>query len=124
MRKMYQNHPLGSLPPLRRTDHARLDIQNQGWKALKFCDFREFAGLTRGEKGKLLIGASTLGDIRAVNILLVEEADVEYEDAENSTSLMKATLNGHAEVAAALIKSSANVNIKEQDGNTPLMEWA
>jgi ankyrin repeat protein len=114
--------PALDLPSLRPTDHARLDIQGLGWKALKLCDFREYARSTLTEKGELLVKAATLGDSRAVKVLLSERADIEFEDDRNLTSLMRATINHHASVVTALIKRGANPNVKD-DRNTPLLEW-
>jgi ankyrin repeat protein len=59
------------------------------------------------------------GDIAC--FLVVQGADPNKKSKRSQTALIIATLNGHTGVVEALVRSSANVNNKDRNGNTALM---
>jgi cytohesin len=60
---------------------------------------------------------------RIMDRMIAKGADVNKQDAAGRTALHVATFNGRPEAVALLLKRKADVEIKDNDGLTPLM-WA
>ncbi|KAL2386345.1 hypothetical protein RJZ90_000741 [Blastomyces dermatitidis] len=70
---------------------------------------------------KPLYIAAELGNITFVNLLLRFNADVEsHNDETGYTAFHQALLNGHADVAEALLENEADIDALTPDGHTPL----
>ncbi|OJD27330.1 hypothetical protein ACJ73_01282 [Blastomyces percursus] len=70
---------------------------------------------------KPLYIAAELGNITLLNILLRFNADVEsHNDETGYTAFHQALLNGHADVAEALLENEADIDALTPDGHTPL----
>lgn len=68
--------------------------------------------------------ASNLGKLEIVHILLNNNANVNLQDLENSSSaLHKAAKNGHSEVCIELLEAGANIEAMDAGGWTPFI-WA
>lgn len=75
-----------------------------------------------GSGGKSpLMQATFFGQLDAVQFLIEKKADVNHRDAAGSTALIYAA-GFHPEIAAALIKAGADVDIKNYDGFTALLK--
>lgn len=76
--------------------------------------------------------ASSMGFLKAVQLLLEADADVNAVDEpppqlliqSKETAIMTAALNGHALCIAELLKSGADANLQNRDGNTALHNCA
>ena len=76
----------------------------------------------RDEEGKTaLMKVAELGDIEAVNKLVVRGAEVNAKNNDGWTALMAAAENGYVEAIETLVRSGADVNAKDDDGRTALM---
>ena len=76
----------------------------------------ECAGMT------LLIGSAVGGQKDLVACLLQRQADIDVRDAEGHSALMAATEHGQTAVVAALLKSGASTELRDEtDGETALM---
>ena len=64
--------------------------------------------------------ATEKGDLKAVNRLLAQGADLHQLNHRGSTALLFAAHGGHSEVVERLITAGANVNQGNNDGYTPL----
>ena len=75
------------------------------------------------DNGKIfLIKASAYGDFDAVEELISNRINVNYQDKMGITALMSASVSGHLDIVEALIKAKANVNLKNKVmGRTALM---
>ncbi|KLJ07588.1 hypothetical protein EMPG_16946 [Blastomyces silverae] len=70
---------------------------------------------------KPLYIAAELGNVAFVNLLLRFSADVEsHNDETGYTAFHQALLNGHADVAEALLENEADIDALTPDGHTPL----
>jgi len=75
-------------------------------------------------EGEHLRKSCAEGDLRAVKLLLEENADIETKDTEyGQTPLSWAAWNGHKAVVELLLKKNADIEAKDKDGQTPL-SWA
>ncbi|KAJ9055747.1 hypothetical protein DSO57_1000605 [Entomophthora muscae] len=95
-------------------------------------DILEKKTLTRAEKKEeitaLIHRATSSGDDETINALLnhpplADFIDVDAKDEEGSTPLIYAACFGYYEVAKALVKAGASVNVQDKNGWPPLM-WA
>lgn len=68
-----------------------------------------------------LYHAARYGNLQFVKSLVARKADLELKDITGTTALQRAVGNGHESVVEFLLKSGANVNTFNNDGNTPLM---
>jgi ankyrin repeat protein len=75
-----------------------------------------------GETGLLL--AAMRGDVKAVNALLDNGADVNVRHKDGWTGLLLAAVNGHAAVVQALLDKGADVNTKEKLMGQTALIWA
>lgn len=64
--------------------------------------------------------AAVKGDVNEVKLLIAERVDVNVQDWEGYTALMKAARNGHVAVCQALLDGRADVNKMNSIGNTAL----
>jgi len=73
-------------------------------------------------KGRLsaLHFAARDGQLAAVQALIYNGADLDIVDEEGSTPAILAILNGHYEIAAALLNAGADVNTQDKRGRTVL----
>ena len=77
-----------------------------------------------GDLDNLIYEAAESGDIEAVKQHLADETDIEKKCTVcGSTALGHAAKHGHNEIAELLIENGANVNAKDEEGETPL-DWA
>lgn len=67
--------------------------------------------------------ACSSGHMEAVLFLLDADADVDQQDSQGRTALIRAVLKNHAAIAEVLIKFGAIVNLADNTGRTPL-HWA
>lgn len=70
-----------------------------------------------------LILASNQGDIKKVNQLLDQGADVNEDDI-GFTSLIHAAREGHIDIVKLLLKRGANVNARSDDWNITALHFA
>jgi ankyrin repeat protein len=71
-----------------------------------------------------ILAAAYNGNIATVKQHLAAGTDVDVKGGfADGTSLHYATANGHKEIAELLIAKGANVNVKDDAGETPL-DWA
>ena len=68
-----------------------------------------------------LIEESRNGNIENVKILLLNGADVNFQDKNGYTALIWASINGYLEVVKLLLLNGADVNIQTIWGDTALM---
>jgi ankyrin repeat protein len=68
--------------------------------------------------------AAGQGDVEVVRLLLDHGADINETNANQTTALHQATLNGRAAVVKLLIERGAKIEAKDQFGATPLHEAA
>ena len=71
-----------------------------------------------------LIDASFKGQKEAVELLILEGANLNAQDRLGDTALMNAALKGHIEIVEFLISKGADVNLKDNSGNTALIDSA
>jgi ankyrin repeat protein len=71
-----------------------------------------------------LIDASLKGDRQAVELLILEGANLDARDRLGDTALMNAALKGHLEIVELLISKGADAGLKDNSGNTALMDSA
>lgn len=77
------------------------------------------------ELNEKLLEASSTGDLKEVESLLEQGADVKWMNEYGYTALMYAArLYGHKDICEALINKGADVNATTEDGDTALMEAA
>jgi hypothetical protein len=69
-----------------------------------------------------LYDASAKGDVKVVQLLLDQGADVNQRNAQHRTALDAASTEGNLEVAKLLIKYGADVNCRDKEGWTPLLD--
>jgi len=68
----------------------------------------------------LLIWASQNNDFQTVKLLVDHKAVVDFRDAFKSTALMYAAYKGNIEIVSYLIAKGADVNAKDDQGNSVL----
>jgi ankyrin repeat protein len=71
-----------------------------------------------------LIDASFEGNREAVELLILEGANLNARDRLGDTALMNAALKGHLEIVELLISKGADVSLKDNSGNTALIDSA
>ena len=71
-----------------------------------------------------LIDASFIGLKQAVELLILEGADLDARDRLGDTALMNAALKGHIEIVELLISKGADVSLTDNSGNTALIDSA
>jgi ankyrin repeat protein len=71
-----------------------------------------------------LIDASFEGHKQAVELLILEGADLNARDKMGDTALMNAALKGHIEIVNFLISKGADVSLTDNSGNTALIDSA
>ncbi len=77
------------------------------------------------QSGKTWLGeAAANGDLKAVQTLLKNKADVNRANDDGTTALFMAAQNGHFEIVKLLLKNNANVNLADSSGVTPLYKAA
>ena len=64
--------------------------------------------------------AASRGDLAAIEALLVEGAEIDARGEDGETPLIRAILEGHADVAELLIVHGADVMVRNERGLTPL----
>ncbi|KAM3510890.1 hypothetical protein MY11210_005493 [Beauveria gryllotalpidicola] len=83
-----------------------------------------FAALANGNKdavAALLNSPSKNGHEAVARLLIDKGADVNDDDKDLSTPLLRASLRGHEAVARLLIDKGADVNASDKDRSTPLL---
>jgi ankyrin repeat protein len=84
------------------------------------CLFTAFTGWQRSNYGPLQLAAND-GDVKEIERLLQQGADVNARCAfRNWTALHAAADRGRAEAARVLLERGADVDLKDDDGFTPL----
>ena len=71
-----------------------------------------------------LIDASLKGNREAVELLILEGANLDARDRLGDTALMNAALKGHLEIVELLISKGADASLKDNSGNTALIDSA
>ena len=71
-----------------------------------------------------LIDASFIGLKQAVELLILEGANLDARDRLGDTALMNAALKGHIEIVELLISKGADVSLTYNSGNTALIDSA
>lgn len=74
------------------------------------------------EQPELLIVAAEVGDCSLVNKCLHAGIDVNIQDNEGNTAVMKAAESGHIEIVKHLITFGADVTLQNNEGNTALIK--
>jgi hypothetical protein len=88
--------------------------------ALPFALFL-FLATPHSLEAQSVFEAAKEGDASAVRELLADEPDlVAQTDARGRTLLHVAAAYGHVEICAALADAGAEVNVEDEDGETPL----
>jgi len=102
------------MPDWRRRPHPPIVMGPDGFDG-KFM--KQFIELPEDN----LWGAARLGDLDGIKRYLAEGAKIdELSPDTNLSPLSWSTMMGHAEAAELLIKLGANVNVRQEDGGTPL----
>ncbi len=65
--------------------------------------------------------AAETGNLRTIQTLLATRIDLNTQNNKGQTPLLLSILNGHPQVALALLNANANPNIADKQGRTPLM---
>jgi ankyrin repeat protein len=90
-----------------------------GYKQTEIADLIRKHGGKSGAEYSIHVAAS-LGNIEAVKQHLATGTNVKLKNAKGATPLLYAAIGGHKEIAELLIEKSADVNVKDGDGGTPL----
>lgn len=91
----------------------------------RLSEKRAFVQELRGHGAHLsLVDAAQFGEMADVKFALAKGADVNVVSRENSTALIEAATNDHAEVVALLLQHGANVDARDHSGWTALMKAA
>lgn len=72
-------------------------------------------------KINLLITAVNKQNAEAVNVLLQNGADVNWEDGFNTTALMYAASNGNISIVKLLLDNGADISHKDKQGNDAIL---
>ena len=78
-----------------------------------------YAKIPRGSMTALHLAARE-GQIESVRTLIEAGADLDAQDAEDSTALILATVNGYLDIAELLLESGADPNVADRFGRTVL----
>ena len=78
-----------------------------------------YAKIPRGSMTALHLAARE-GQIESVRTLIEAGADLDAQDAEDSTALILATVNGYLDIAELLLESGADPNVEDRFGRTVL----
>jgi ankyrin repeat protein len=119
VRRFFLNHPFGSLPPRRNSDHARFCSFDDAWKELRL-DYRQWPNASDEEKGKLLHEGCKQGDEILVSNLIEEGAPLNHCDGDGKTPLRVAVDHDHGHIVSLLLAQRADCNIPDSEGTTPL----
>lgn len=117
--RFINNHPFGSIPPRRPSDHARFCTFHEAWKELSL-DYRQWKDAKDDEKGELLLQGAKQGDLTLTSNLLEEAAPIDYRDSDGKTALRLAVDEGHDLIVSLLLARNADCNIRDVLGTTPL----
>ncbi len=71
--------------------------------------------------GNTVLQAATDGDLEKLKKAIKAKVDVNAQDENGETALIKATADSRADIVKELIKAKANVNLKDAAGNTALL---
>ncbi|HJM68952.1 MAG TPA: ankyrin repeat domain-containing protein, partial [Candidatus Babeliales bacterium] len=75
-------------------------------------------------KQQRIIVVAETGNVAAVRDLISRKADLNIQDNNGNTALIKAAENGHLETVKELIAAKADLNIQDNNGNTALIKAA
>jgi uncharacterized protein len=81
-----------------------------------------FCQVAHGDQNQALTDAAMIGDLKQVQTLLDEGADVNAKDKHGVTALWLASKMNHPHVVRLLLEKGASVNAKDIDGVTALIE--
>ncbi len=102
------------MPEWRRRPHPPIVMGPDGFDG-KFM--KQFIELPEDN----LWGAARLGDLDGIKRYIAEGAEIDaLSDDTHLSPLTWATMMGHTEAAELLIKLGADVNVRQEDGGTPL----
>jgi ankyrin repeat protein len=113
------NHPFGTLPPRRLSDHARFCDTSIGWQKIEL-DFRQWPTASENDKGELLLAGAKQGDKTLVSSLLVESAPINTVDTDGYTALRLSINMDHFSITNMLLAAGADSNIPDLTKKTPL----
>ncbi len=89
---------------------------------LEALDIEQFANLLKGadinKKNTALMNAALRGNIKAMELLLENGADVNAKDTLGNRALDLAAGAGHIEAVELLLKHGAHIDARDRDGNT------
>ncbi|MHC4661446.1 MAG: ankyrin repeat domain-containing protein [Planctomycetota bacterium] len=90
------------------------------WKPLRLL-YREFRKAPYDkETAEQFVNASAMNDIKTTKSSLNKWTDINIKAGSGQTALHAAAANGHLEMVEYLIENGADVNITDEDGDTPL----
>nr|XP_011469939.1 PREDICTED: serine/threonine-protein phosphatase 6 regulatory ankyrin repeat subunit B-like isoform X2 [Fragaria vesca subsp. vesca] len=72
------------------------------------------------ELGEKLLMAARIGDLRDVELLFLEGADISYCDQYGLTALHAAAIKGHKEVVQMLVEFGLDLESRDGEGHAPL----
>ena len=97
-----------------------VDVQNEnGETALMLAALGGIAGPTEMAIAEMLAPGG--GYVGAVELLIAKGADVDVQDKDGETALVKAARRGHTRIAAELIKAGAKLDFRNDKGETVLI---
>ena len=84
-------------------------------RVLVMCECHRSTGLHR---------AAAMGDVDLVLAIVggLSKKDINYEDPEGTTPLMRAAFHGHANIVRALVESGAVIDLETSRGRTAMMD--
>nr|XP_011469938.1 PREDICTED: serine/threonine-protein phosphatase 6 regulatory ankyrin repeat subunit A-like isoform X1 [Fragaria vesca subsp. vesca] len=77
-------------------------------------------GSDKLELGEKLLMAARIGDLRDVELLFLEGADISYCDQYGLTALHAAAIKGHKEVVQMLVEFGLDLESRDGEGHAPL----
>ena len=103
--------------------HSSISKYQFGWMVILKLNFHNtfiFDSVQRGCVNRLLLCASTFGDLDIAQHLLDAGADASAVDSDKSTPLHFAARNGHEALALQLLDRGADASAVDSDESTPL----
>ena len=91
---------------------------------LKIESSRPDVDANPNDEATALIDASFKGQKQAVELLILEGANLDARDRMGDTALMNAAMKGHLEIVELLISKGADAGLKDNSGNTALIDSA